>query len=50
MKKSILSGIAILLIMGIANAQTPKEKKKVLLEDTELIYTVTEKNEKMAEK
>ena len=46
MKKSILSGIAILLIMGIANAQTPKEKKKVLLEDTELIYTVTEKNEK----
>lgn len=46
MKKSILSGLAILLAMGIANAQTPKERKKVLFEDTELIYTVTEKNEK----
>jgi hypothetical protein len=46
MKKSILSGIAILLTLGIANGQTPKERKKVLFEDTELIYTVTEKNEK----
>jgi hypothetical protein len=46
MKKSILSGIAILLTMGIASAQTPKERKKVLFEDTELTYTVTEKNEK----
>jgi hypothetical protein len=46
MKKSILSGIAILLTLGIANAQTPKERKKVLFEDTELTYTVTDKNEK----
>jgi hypothetical protein len=46
MKKSILSGIAILLTLGLANAQTPKERKKVLFEDTELIYTVTDKNEK----
>lgn len=46
MKKSILSGIAILLTLGLANAQTPKERKKVLFEDTELTYTVTDKNEK----
>ncbi|WP_395626656.1 hypothetical protein [Daejeonella sp.] len=46
MKKSILLGIAILLTMGIASAQTPKERKKVLFEDTELTYTVTDKNEK----
>jgi len=46
MKKSILSGIAILLTLGLANAQTPKERKKVLFEDTELIYTVTDKNER----
>lgn len=46
MKKTILSYVAILLTSGIVTAQTPKEKRKVLYENTELIYTVTEKNEK----
>lgn len=46
MKRIMLSGIVILLISGIVNAQTPKEKKKVIDENTEFIYTVTDKNEK----
>lgn len=46
MKKTILSCIAILLSSGIANAQTTKEKRKVLYENIELIYNVTEKNDK----
>lgn len=46
MKKTILTYAAILLTSGIVAAQTPKEKRKVLFENTELIYNVTEKNEK----
>lgn len=44
MKKTILTGMAILFSIGIANAQ--KEKTKTLFEDTEYIYTVNEKNDK----
>jgi len=46
MKSIMLSGIVILLLSGVVNAQTSKEKKKLIDESTELIYTVTDKNEK----
>lgn len=46
MKKTILSCVAILLTSGMVTAQTPKEKRKVLYENIEVIYTVTEKNDK----
>jgi hypothetical protein len=46
MKKIALSSMAVLLAISLANAQNPKEKRKILYENTELIYTVTEKNDK----
>jgi phenylpyruvate tautomerase PptA (4-oxalocrotonate tautomerase family) len=46
MRKRIITGIAILLSYGAVNAQALKEKRKIVFENTELIYSVNDKNEK----